>query len=329
MKLCNTARARAARAVGVVAMASLPAALSLPFAGAAQAASLDVAHQTWSASITHTATPREGCFKATFPSLKWRQVVCGAAPKRLYVPRRGAAGQTVGNGNDYAAVSSTLTSAAVGTFPTVSDVTKETDDGEKNVYSLQLNSNFMSTAACNGSTTGDCLSWEQFVYSSSEEAAFMQYWLIDYGNKCPSGGGWNSYEGSCYKNSAAVTVPTIAITSLASFKLSGTAVSGGNDTLVFTDGTKAYSTSGKDSVVYLATAWDQSEFNVIGDGGGSEAKFNKGASITVNIALTDGSTAAPKCEADDGTTGETNNLNLGSCTASSGSSPSIKFTESD
>jgi hypothetical protein len=329
MEFFTTARARAARAVGFVAMASLPAALSLPFATTAQATSLDAAHQTWSAAVSHLATPGEGCFKATFPSLKWRQVVCGAAPKRIYVPRRGASGQTVGNGNDYAAVSATLTSAAVGTFPTVSDVTKETDDGEKNDYSLQLNSNFMTTAGCNGSTTGDCLTWEQFVYSSGEEAAFMQYWLINYGNKCPSGGGWNSYEGSCYKNSAAVSVPMIAITSLGSFKLSGTAVSGGNDTLVFTDGTKAYSTSGNDNVVYLATAWDQSEFNVIGDGGGSKAKFNTGASITVNIALTDGSTAAPTCEADDGTTGETNNLNLGKCTTSGGSTPSVQFTESN
>jgi hypothetical protein len=187
----------------------------------------------------------------------------------------------------------------------------------------------MNTAGCNGSTTGDCLTWEQFVYSSSETSAFMQYWLINYGNKCPSGAGWMAYEGSCYKNSTAVTVPQIAITSLGNFKLSGTAVSGGNDTLVFTNATQAYSTTGKDSVVYLATAWSQSEFNVIGDGGGSEAKFNKGASITVEIGLTDGSSAAPTCEGDDGTTGETNNLNLGACTASGGSTPSIKFTESD
>ena len=328
MELFGAARERAKKTLGFIAMASLPAALSLPFAAAAHAASADVAHEAWRAAISHTATPSEGCFRATYPSLKWKQVVCKAAPARPYIPRHGAHSQTVGNGDDYAAVSSTLTRSAVGTFPTVSDVTKETDDGESNVYSLQLNSNFMTTAACNGSTTGDCLTWEQFVYSSSEEAGFMQYWLIDYGNKCPSGGGWSSYEGSCYKNSAAVTVPTIAITALGGFKLSGTAVSGGNDTLVFTNGTKAYSTSGKDSVVYLATAWDQSEFNVIGDGGGSEAKFNKGASITVEIALTDGSTAAPKCEGDDGTTGETNNLTLGSCTTASGSAPSIKFTES-
>jgi hypothetical protein len=67
----------------------------------------------------------------------------------------------------------------------------------------------------------------------------------------------------------------------------------------------------------------------VGDAGGSRADFNKGASITVKVAVTDGSTAAPSCIADDGTTGETNNLNLGACTAASGTSPSIQFTESD
>jgi hypothetical protein len=43
----------------------------------------------------------------------------------------------------------------------------------------------------------------------------------------------------------------------------------------------------------------------------------------------DGSTSAPSCVADSGTTGETNNLNLGSCSTASGSTPSIQFTESD
>jgi hypothetical protein len=48
----------------------------------------------------------------------------------------------------------------------------------------------------------------------------------------------------------------------------------------------------------------------------------------VNIALTDGLTAAPVCQGNDGTTGETNNLNLGPCTATGGTTPSVQFTES-
>ena len=162
-----------------------------------------------------------------------------------------------------------------------------------------------------------------------EAAVFMQYWLIGYGGtRCPSGWGSDG-AGDCYKNSAAATAPDVPATQLANVKLTGTVTSGGNDTVVFTNGTTAYSSSGKDSVLYLATVWQESEFNVVGNAGGSEAQFNSGSSITVKVAVTDGSTSAPSCVADSGTTGESNNLNLGSCTASSGSTPSIQFTESN
>jgi hypothetical protein len=280
--------------------------------------------ENWRETIARTGVPHEGCFEAEFPNAVWVEASCRVAPDKVYVPHRGGGPQTVGNGVDYAAGVTNLMSSVVGTFPTVTGVTSE-KDGSANVYSIQLNSNFMSTAACNGHS--GCLAWEQFVYSSEEQSAFMQYWLIDYGNSCPSG--WNAYDGSCYKNSAAVSVPTQPITSLASLKLSGTAAGGGNDTLVFTTPTRAYSTTGKDSVTYLATAWKQAEFNIIGDGGGSKATFNKGASVTVKVAVTHGSTAAPSCASNAGTTGETNNLTLGSCSGVSGSTPYIQFKESD
>jgi hypothetical protein len=277
--------------------------------------------ENWRETIARTSVPHEGCFEAEFPNAVWVEARCTVAPDKVYLPRGGNP-QTVGNGADYAASVGNLMSVAVGSFPTVTGVTSERDGGA-NVYSIQLNSNFMSTAACNGHS--GCLAWEQFVYSSSETAAFMQYWLIDYGNSCPSG--WNSYSGSCYKNSAAVTVPKEPITSLASLKLSGSAVSGGNDTLVFTAGTHAYSTTGKDSVTDLASAWKQAEFNIVGDGGGSKATFNRGSSITVKVAVTHGSTAAPSCASNAGTTGETNNLTLGSCSGVSGATPYIQFKE--
>jgi hypothetical protein len=154
----------------------------------------------------------------------------------------------------------------------------------------------------------------------------MQYWLIGQGT-CPSGG-WMADGNDCYKNSAAVSVPKLAISGLSTMKMSGAAVKGGNDTLIFTADGEAYSTSGKDSVVELALDWTASEFNIIGDGGGSEAVFNTGSKLTVKIAVTDGTTTAPVCGANDGTTGETNNLTLGSCTATGGSTPYIEFTES-
>jgi len=71
---------------------------------------------------------------------------------------------------------------------------------------------------------------------------------------------------------------------------------------------------------------------VVGNAGGSSANFNKGASLTVKVALTDGSTTAPTClspSSYDGTTGETNNLTLKSCTGTGGATPYIEFVESD
>ncbi len=306
------------------ALAALTAGFATPAAAAPPAAAL----AAWHAEIARTAVPGTGCFHAAFPSTQWQPVACIAAPLRPYLPRNGHGAQTTGNGHDYAAVTATLTGSALGSFPAVSGVKSEHGyGGGANIYSLQLNSGFMHTAGCNGGGA-NCLTWEQFVYSSSSQAAFMQYWLINYGNRCPSGG-WMSYSGSCYKNSAAVGAPQEAITQLGNLSVTGSAVRNGTDTMTFTTATNAYTTTGADSVVDLATAWTQSEYNVVGDGGGSAAKFNRGSHVTVGIALADGSSAAPQCAANDGTTGETNNLNLGSCGTSGGGTPSIGFTESN
>ena len=323
----NTAVSRGVRAAAVAGLAGV---CFLPSAFAASASD-DVeaqARESWREVMIHTAVPEEGCFHAAYPDASWTKVACTKAPDQVYLPRAstGATADTVGNGLDYAAEVAGVMNSATGSFPSVTGVTRERDRLAQNVYSLQLNSNFMSTAACDG--VRGCLSWEQFVYSSSSRSAFMQYWLINYGSTCPSGG-WISYSGSCYKNSAAVSVPKIAITQLANLKLAASAVANGNDTLVFTTATDAYSTSGKDSVVYLATDWNQSEFNIVGDGGGSRAVFNTGSSITVKVTVNDGTGNAPSCASRAGTTGETNNLTLQSCSASGGSSPAIQFVESN
>lgn len=318
---------RAAHVVSAAVLAIVSQSSAFAQAAAPEAVTVSaeaLMQENWRETIARTSVPHEGCFEAEFPNAVWVEAACTVAPDKVYVPHGRPGPQTVGNGTDYAATVTNTISSAVGTFPTVTGVTSE-KDGSANVYSIQLNSNFMSTAACNGHS--GCLAWEQFVYSSQEQAAFMQYWLIDYGNSCPSG--WNSYDGSCYKNSAAVSVPKQAIGTLAQLKLSGAAVSGGNDTLTFTTPTKAYSTTGKDSVTYLATAWKQAEFNIIGDGGGSKATFNSGSSITVKVAVSHGSTAAPTCASNAGTTGETNNLTLGSCSGVSGATPYIQFKESN
>jgi len=329
------------RHVSTVAAACLPVALvlcSTTIAGAAAPLhDTDAkARASWSAAIAQKPVPGNGCFTASYPSRVWRQVACTAAPARRFLPRSGARGFTVGDGNDYAAAAvSGLVSQTIGTFPTVKGVKSETGLNGANDYSLQLNSQFYTTAACKGATDpSQCLGWQQFVYSSGGNGStgygFMQYWLINYGSNCPTSSSvtWMSYSGDCYANSNAVSVPLQVITQLEHLKITGKAVSNGVDTFTLTTASDAYSVTGKDSVVYLAKSWNASEFNVIGDGDGSEADFNSGSSVTVKISLKDGLKTAPACESDAGTTGETNNLNLGSCKASA-SSNSVEFVESN
>ncbi len=322
------------RIARIVVLAVLSAAsLSSAFAGEAVDGIEARNQENWREAIARTPVPAEGCFQASYPSLTWNKVECVVAPAIPYVPRTGAISQTVGNGNDYAAeVTSGPINATLGSFPKVTGVTSETDPGGlgANDYSLQLNSNFMNTAACDGARDpAQCLDWQQFVYSSGYEVAFMQYWLINWNNPCPSG--WFSYSNDCYTNSNGVGAPLEVITSLNRLKLFGANYGGvgGTDELVFSAGVRAYSTTGPDSIVDLATAWTESEFNIVGDGGGSEANFNSGSSITVQITVLNGTRDVPICAADSGTTGETNNLNLGNCSGKGGLRPYIEFTESN
>ncbi|MEJ0047859.1 MAG: hypothetical protein WDN04_18360 [Rhodospirillales bacterium] len=284
------------------------------------------ARAAWREAIVQTPTPA-GCFNAEYPSTSWKAVACTVAPKRPYLPARGHARYTVGDGNDFAAVTTGLISSTTGTFPKIKGLTSENDGGTANSYSLQINSQFFNSPTCKGaSNPANCLGWEQFVYSSDSRAAFMQYWLIRYNNTCPSG--WFTNSNDCYKNSAAVNVPLQAISQLGNLKLVG-AAGATTDKLTMTTDTKAYKTSGPDSVVGLAAFWNGSEFNIIGDGDGSRATFNTGTSLTVKVALATGGTDAPTCKGNSGTTAETNNLNLGKCTAKGGKKPFINFVESN
>lgn len=307
-----------------------------------------VAQNNWREFMTRNPAAEPGCFHASYPNYLWEKTECHTMPQtRVHPIRRqpanGAAAQVTGNGNDYVAQAAGLISATLGTFPSVTGVRTESSVGVAafggggilgpNEYTLQINTNFTGTTSTCAGHSG-CTVWQQFIYSpdynvSGQAAVFMQYWLIGWGSsRCPRG--WMSAGGGdCFRNSNFVAAPDIPITSLGSLTLSGSAVAGGNDTVVFNSGTQAYSISGADSVVNIASVWRQSEFNVVGNAGGSRADFNSGSSVTVKIALTDGSSAAPTCVAGAGSTGETNNLNLGPCTASGGSTPSVQFTESN
>jgi Putative Ig domain len=295
------------------------------------------ARENWRASIAHLTPSAEGCFRASYPNLEWEEAECVAVHPRVHpTPRSATGGQTVGNGLDYVAQAAGLISETVGSFPAVTGVTSEKSVGGTggilgpNEYSLQINSNPTGTTAACGGITG-CTVWQQFIYATDYQTAgqgfvFMQYWLLNWGSSpCPSG--FTKFQSDCFTNSSGITAPDMAITSLGSLTISGAAVAAGDDTVVFNNGTTAYAVSALDSKLDIAQVWNQSEFNIVGDAGGSQAQFNTGSSVTVNVALTDGSSAAPICVANDGSTGETNNLTLGACGTAGGASPSISFDE--
>jgi hypothetical protein len=94
-----------------------------------------------------------------------------------------------------------------------------------NAFSLQLNTQFMaSNPACSGSSDPtNCLAWQQFVYSYSNDTGyiFMQYWLINYDATCPTG--WFTYSSDCYTNSPASTLTPLTAKKLATLKFTGSA----------------------------------------------------------------------------------------------------------
>jgi len=290
--------------------------------------------ETWRKSIVRTARPKKGCFVASYPETKWREVRCGTPPNRPYPPRKGVRPRTVGNGTDYSAQVTGNTSQAEGSFDSVTGVTSETSGGTANAFSLQLNTNPFSTTTCSGaSNPAACQGWEQFVFSSSFRSVFIQYWLINYANTCPSG--WTTYGSDCYRNSAnSATPPAQTIAALDQVKVDG-AIAGVNgnadDMVTLSIGSTVYSAPGDNDFPDLTNGWRSSEFNVFGDCCGSEATFNAGSTLAVRSAANSGTPAIPPTCQVAGFTGETNNLTLVS-TPTPGPDvtwPSIVFTESD
>jgi hypothetical protein len=364
MKFGTGSTIRIAMAAGLVSVAGFSPALNAQTSDDV----LTQAHATWREVMHHVSAPMEGCFHASYPNTQWEKVECAAPPGyRSALPKPPNRAETVGNGYDYVAqaTSGHLLSNALGTFPSVTGVKTEKSVGVRafgdggilgtNEYTLQVNTNFYSgSAACAGYS--NCFAWQQYVMSTNTPVSltsnkltgktevFIEYWLIDYGvdngsNICPAGfiDGGADEEGpgdDCVQNTPATVVYNgqLPITSLASLQLSGSAVAKGTDKATVTFDSEAYTATVADSRTDIASGWTQAEFNVLGNAGGSRADFNSGVSITAKVAVTDGSTSAPTCVSPssyDGTTGETNNLTLGKCTATAASTPYITFTESN
>jgi hypothetical protein len=330
--------------VGFISVCWLQAAVAVASGDSALDPAEAQAQASWRADIAQIEVPAAGCFQADYPNLYWERVACAVGKPRAHSVSPKFGGEVVGNGHDYEAVPAAgFISEARGTFPSVTGVTREKSVGVAamggggilglNEYSLQLNTNFTdATSACQLHIS--CVVGQQFVYATDitapgEAGVFMEYWLIGWGfDVCPSDLIPDG-EGNCFGDSDLVPVPDLKIRDLAGETLTASAVAGGNDTVRFTHGGHAYSVSGPDSVLDISSVWAGAEFNVVGDAGGSRAVFNTGSSITVKVAVTSGTTAKPFCLRNHGSTVDTNNLNLGSCTGSTGTTPSIQFTESN
>jgi hypothetical protein len=302
-------------------------------AGSASAAtrSAPLTMLQWQAEIGQVPALGSGCFHASFPLLTWQAVQCSTAPARPLVPSGSGAPETVGNGHDYTAVVSGTISSATGTFTNVSSKISEKGQidasGPKkaNEFSLQLNTQFFSgsPACAKASNPSNCLAWQQFVYTTDSNIVFMQYWLISYNNTCPSG--WFTDSDDCYTNSAETSLGGKALTakSLATLSLTGSAKAGGNDQVELINGAQAALATGKDTKIHLAAAWNTTEWDLFGDGGGGEAFFGANSTLEAVTAITATSSAAPRCVIA-GYTGETNNLSLAATPAlGSATSPTI------
>jgi hypothetical protein len=274
----------------------------------------------WHDSLALNKLPSAGCFKATYPSNQWSRIACGTPPRIWYpIPRSGKPhlGQSVGDGNDFTLdATPNIISSAIGAFPKVKGVTSVVSGGQQDSYTMQLNSNFFTTAQCG--TLSNCVGWSQFVYENppgtEEGALFIQDWLVattrsGFSN-CPPNKGWQNLGIGCVQNSPfGVYLPNINVTQIGSAVLTGDADTSG-DSIYITVGKNAYGMKNVqgDGITDLSQHWQGAEFNIIGNGGGDSATFNSGSKISVNIQADDGSKKAPTCPSNSGTTGETNNL---------------------
>jgi hypothetical protein len=264
-----------------------------------------------------------------------------------------------------------LLSNVEGSFLSVKDVTNETavgvpaygDGGAlgSNEYMLQVNTNSSTYSKACGSYSY-CAPWVQYLMATNtfvsftgttltnETEVYIEYWLLNYSvdngtDVCPSGffdvgADFTGPGDDCVQNSPGTVIYNgqLPITALSLSPadrptLSASATANGNDEATATYNGKAYKATVKDSLTDIASVWNQAEFNILGNDGGSQAQFNDGTSLILKTAVTDGSTSAPSCVFNGGTTGESNNLNFVPSTSSpvccpyGGADPSIEFME--
>jgi len=296
----------------------------------------DQAREDWRNAMLQTPPPKEKCTKVSYPEKQWHEVPCANPANPPVAPRTGVRPHIGGElNNDLTfAVENGLITDAEGSFDKVSGVTSEQSNGTPNAFSLQLNTNIFATTSCDGSADpSTCSGWVQFVYTSSGKYAFIQYWLIGYGSTCPAG--WAS-DGNfnCSRNSHAVNIPAMTIADLRQIKLYG--VIGDDwgipnpDGVAIQIGDVFYEEASGNPIAGARAGWKEMEFNVFGDGGGTNAIFNPGSTLTVRDSILLGTGNTYTCT-DNGTSGESNNLTLAAKTPLEAEvgPPSLVFIESN
>lgn len=263
----------------------------------------------WHTTIVNSINPGQGCYEAEYPTLEWTEVECFKAPDRARLPSK----PNVRNGDDWSITTSESYTSAMGYFQDITGLTSEKDvsnpPDSMNNYTLQLNTSYFSSSACNN--TPSCKGWQQFIYQSNGAAGgsvYMQYWLLNYNTTCPTG--WSPYDNvNCYRNSPSSLVPALDVTdvNLYSMSLIAQATSGENDQVILKVGKTLYQVAASDAVLSLAGKWQAAEFNILGNANGSSADFNSGTNIKIGL-LVKGATSSSYIS--QSYTGETNNLTL-------------------
>ena len=157
----------------------------------------------WTQSLLRLPRPKTGCYTSSFPRVEWKPVTCGVPPRHPAIPLHGHSKPfTVGNGgsNDFAGRPTPTIVAVEGTFPSPSPGLTESgpiaNSGPAiaDTYTLQVNTNNFTSAACAGSPNPNCKGWEQFVYENNPSVhwVYVQYWLIMCNANCPAGG-WTQF----------------------------------------------------------------------------------------------------------------------------------------
>lgn len=356
---CRFTAATILVALAVCALAQEPAKTPPPSSGAnppqpaADREPTKEQRDAWRKQLLRTPKPKSGCFTATYPDPTWNEEPCTpATPHNPYFPKAGGISQleTVGGtGPDFSPTVTGNLTQSEGSFDSVTGVTST------GAYSLQLNTEFFQTNTCNGAPGTNCRGWEQFVYNSAGRA-FMQYWLIEYGPPgsvcpmpqsthcngtqvwpdgwCPFTLNWNGTPtGFCAANGASEpTVTAQTMSALGQIQLAGAAASGSaNDSITVTIGGTPHGANGDNRFPDLANRWQEVEFNVFGDGSGSQATFNSGANLQVRTEVISGTSTGPGCDMRS-FTGESSNLTLANAAPTSvamSSAPALVFAQSN